>query len=116
MPGWLKKIALFFKRSVICRYALICLFLCFFSNIGDAHAGINSMRIGQGVGNVRLVFDSDQSFDYKVFLLGDPKRLIIDTQNVRVNPKIVNNLDSNNFVSDPQWSLSNAKRRFFDDG
>lgn len=60
------------------------------------------MRIGQGVGNVRLVFDSDQSFDYKVFLLGDPKRLIIDTQNVRVNPKIVNNLDSNNFVSDPR--------------
>ncbi len=102
MPGWLKKITLFFKRSVICRYALICLFLCLFAGVKDVHAGINSMRIGQGVGNVRLVFDSDQSFDYKVFLLGDPKRLIIDTQNVRVNPKIVNNLDSNNFVSDPR--------------
>lgn len=60
------------------------------------------MRIGQGIGSVRLVFDADQSFDYKVFLLGDPKRLIIDTQNVKVNPRIVNNLDSNNFVSDPR--------------
>lgn len=78
------------------------LFLCFFVTIADAQAGINSMRVGQGVGNVRLVFDADQSFDYKVFLLGDPKRLIIDTQNVKVNPKIVNNLDSNNFISDPR--------------
>lgn len=101
MPGWRKKITVFFKYHII-RYALICLFLCCFMSVSKASAGINSMRIGQGIGNVRLVFDADQSFDYKVFLLGDPKRLIIDTQNVKVNPKIVNNLDSNNFVSDPR--------------
>ena len=64
----------------------------------EASAGINSLRVGQGVGSVRLVFDSDQSFDYKVFLLSEPRRLIVDTQNIKVNPKIVNELDSNAFV------------------
>lgn len=102
MPGWLKKIPVFFKRHITARYALICLFLCCFMPINQAAAGISSMRVGQGIGSVRLVFDADQSFDYKVFLLGDPKRLIIDTQNVKVDPKIVNHLDSNNFISDPR--------------
>ena len=60
------------------------------------------MRIGQGVGSVRLVFDASSKFDYKVFLLSDPKRLIIDTQNVKVNPKIVNQLGQNAFLSNPR--------------
>ena len=39
----------------------------------SAHAaeGITSLRIGQGVGNVRIVLDSDSSFAYKVFLLNN---------------------------------------------
>ena len=65
-------------------FAMLCLLFSF-----SAQAGINAMRVGQGVGNVRLVFDADQKFDYKVFLLSDPKRLIIDTQNIKVNSKIV---------------------------
>lgn len=68
----------------------------------EAFAGINSLRVGQGVGSVRLVFDADQSFDYKVFLLSEPRRLIVDTQNIKVNPKIVNELDSNAFLSNPR--------------
>lgn len=60
------------------------------------------MRVGQGVGSVRLVFDSDQSFDYKVFLLSDPRRLIVDTQNIKVNPQIVKELDSNAFLKNPR--------------
>ncbi len=68
----------------------------------EAFAGINSLRVGQGVGSVRLVFDADQSFDYKVFLLSEPRRLIVDTQNIKVNPKIVNELDANAFLSNPR--------------
>lgn len=98
----MKKMASFFKRRVVSGYAFALLFFCCFAFAGEAGAGINSVRVGQGVGNVRLVFDADQSFDYKVFLLNDPKRLIIDTQNIRVNPKIVGKLDSNNFVSNPR--------------
>ncbi len=102
MFGFMKKIFLFFRRYIISGYALALLFLSCFFFAGAADAGINSMRVGQGVGNVRLVFDADQSFDYKVFLLNDPKRLIIDTQNIKVNPQIVSKLDSNNFISNPR--------------
>lgn len=102
MSDLLKKINVFFKRKAI-RW-LPCFLLCALSlfNASDACAGISDMRVGQGVGSVRLVFDSDQKFDYKVFLLSDPKRLIIDTQNVKVNPQIVKKLASNNFISDPR--------------
>lgn len=78
-------------------FAMLCLLFSF-----SAQAGINAMRVGQGVGNVRLVFDADQKFDYKVFLLSDPKRLIIDTQNIKVNSKIVKEFEKNAFLSDPR--------------
>lgn len=67
----------------------------------SAHAaeGITSLRIGQGVGNVRIVLDSDSSFAYKVFLLNNPKRLVVDTQNVTVSKEIENYADKNNVVS-----------------
>ena len=77
-------------------------FLTFIYTSNEAFAGINSMRIGQGVGSLRLVFDADQSFDYKVFLLSDPKRLIIDTQNIKVNPQITKDLTANAFLSEPR--------------
>lgn len=65
-------------------------------------AGISSMRVGQGVGSVRIVFDADRKFDYKVFLLSSPKRLVVDTFNVSVSPKIEKQLDNNNLLSDPR--------------
>ena len=53
------------------RKILPAFLLLFFSLsvIGSAAAaeGISSLRIGQGIGNVRLVLDSDCAFDYKVF-------------------------------------------------
>ena len=87
-------------RNIILSVFLVMLFT--FSQVQAAYAGINSMRVGQGVGSVRLVFDSDQSFDYKVFLLSDPRRLIVDTQNIKVNPQIVKELDSNAFLKNPR--------------
>lgn len=62
-------------------------------------AGISSMRIGQGVGNIRIVFDADRKFDYKVFLLSEPRRLVIDTYNVPVSSKIEKSIDKNNLVT-----------------
>ena len=87
-------------RNIILSVFLVMLFT--FSQVQAAYAGINSMRVGQGVGSVRLVFDSDQSFDYKVFLLSDPRRLIVDTQNIKVNPQILKELDSNAFLKNPR--------------
>lgn len=99
MMRLLKKISIFSVRNIL-RYSLILACFCAFSFVGEASAGITSMRVGQGVGNVRVVFDADQKFDYKVFLLNDPKRLIIDTKNIKVSPKIVKTVDSNNLISD----------------
>ena len=62
--------------------------LCLSAFSPAAAAEISSLRIGQGIGNIRVVFDADSKFDYKVFLLTEPRRLVIDTQNVSVNPKI----------------------------
>lgn len=62
-------------------------------------AGITSMRVGQGIGNVRIVFDADAQFNYKVFLLGEPRRLVVDTQNVSINKKIEKEIEANSFVS-----------------
>ncbi len=92
------------RANIYCRMFLAICFVVFFcfGFVKPLSANINSMRIGQGVGSVRLVFDASSKFDYKVFLLSDPKRLIIDTQNVKVNPKIVNQLGQNAFLSNPR--------------
>ncbi len=71
--------------------------LCFV-DITNA-AQISNLRIGQGIGSVRIVFDADSKFNYKVFLLTSPKRLVVDTQNITVNPKIEAQKESNSFVS-----------------
>lgn len=62
-------------------------------------AGIMSMRVGQGIGNVRIVFDADAQFNYKVFLLSEPRRLVVDTQNISINKKIEKEVEANSFVS-----------------
>ena len=75
--------------------------LCLSASSAQA-SGISSMRIGQGVGNVRIVFDADRKFDYKVFLLNSPKRLVVDTFNVPVSSKIEKQQDKNNLLSAPR--------------
>lgn len=83
----------------ICAWCSLLMLLSVLFCASPAHAGISGMRVGQGVGNVRIVFDSDQSFDYKVFLLSEPQRLIIDTQNIKVNSSVVRGIDSNNLIA-----------------
>ena len=58
--------------------ALIMTMICSLSQ-GASAAMIKNMRIGQQVSSVRIVFDADEKFDYQVFLLSDPKRLVVDT-------------------------------------
>ena len=65
----------------------------------NAWAGkITGLRIGQGIGSVRIVFDADSKFDYKVFTLSEPNRLVIDAQGVDVSPEVAKNKDNNIFV------------------
>ena len=61
----------------------------------NAWAGkITGLRIGQGIGSVRIVFDADSKFDYKVFTLSEPNRLVIDAQGVDVSPEVAKNKDN----------------------
>lgn len=100
MRTFLQQIAVGMKglvRQVLATAIISC---CAFSAADSAAAsGITSMRIGQGVGSVRIVFDADRKFDYKVFLLNEPKRLVIDTFDVKVSPEIEKYVDKNNLVT-----------------
>ena len=100
MRTFLRQIAVGMKGLVRQVLATAVIFCCAFSAADSAAAsGITSMRIGQGVGSVRIVFDADRKFDYKVFLLNEPKRLVIDTFDVKVSPEIEKYVDKNNLVT-----------------
>ncbi len=100
MRTFLQQIAVGMKGLVRQVLATAVIFCCAFSTADSAAAsGITSMRIGQGVGSVRIVFDADRKFDYKVFLLNEPKRLVIDTFDVKVSPEIEKYVDKNNLVT-----------------
>ena len=100
MRTFLQQIAVGMKGLVRQVLATAVTFCCAFSAADSAAAsGITSMRIGQGVGSVRIVFDADRKFDYKVFLLNEPKRLVIDTFDVKVSPEIEKYVDKNNLVT-----------------
>lgn len=100
MRTFLQQIAVGMKGLVKQMLATAVIFCCAFSAADSAAAsGITSMRIGQGVGSVRIVFDADRKFDYKVFLLNEPKRLVIDTFDVKVSPEIEKYVDKNNLVT-----------------
>lgn len=100
MRTFLQQIAVGMKDLVRQVLATAVIFCCVFSAADSAAAsGITSMRIGQGVGSVRIVFDADRKFDYKVFLLNEPKRLVIDTFDVKVSPEIEKYVDKNNLVT-----------------
>ncbi len=77
-------------------------------------ATITNMRIGQQVSGVRIVLDADKKFDYDVFLLNNPKRLVVDA----LNSKIKKTLQSskNNIISSTRVGELNAsdKRVVFD--
>lgn len=100
MRTFLQQMAVGMKGLVRQVLATAVIFCCAFSAADSAAAsGITSMRIGQGVGSVRIVFDADRKFDYKVFLLNEPKRLVIDIFDVKVSPEIEKYVDKNNLVT-----------------
>lgn len=74
------------KKGVL----ILLLFCCgVFSFTSSAQAyDVNKVRMGAGVGNIRIVFDASKKIEYKVFLLDKPKRLVVDIIGASVNPQI----------------------------
>jgi len=91
--------------------AFVCtLFLCVALSHSAFGATIKNMRIGQQVSSVRIVFDADQKFDYQVFLLSNPKRLVLDAMNTNI--KKVLQSDNNNLISATRvGELGNTDKR-----
>ena len=83
-----------------CWCPFVAVLLCTFCLSGAANAAqISGARVGQGVGSVRIVMDADSQFDYKVFLLNEPRRLVVDTQNAEASARLQQNIAMNDFVS-----------------
>ena len=77
-------------------------------------ANITGMRIGQQIGGVRIVFDADQKFDYQVFLLSSPKRLVVDASNANIKKTLT--VGKNNIINTTRIGELNStdKRVVFD--
>ena len=56
-----------------------------FASTAAAAVNVNDFRIGNQSDGVRVVFDMSQSVNYRVFLLDNPKRLVIDLDNTSIN-------------------------------
>lgn len=85
--------------------------------ISNVSAGqIKSMRVGQGIGSVRIVFDADSKFEYKAFLLSAPSRLVVDVYDVNVNQNIERQISKNNLISSTRLGVisGGGKRIVFD--
>ncbi len=77
-------------------------------------ANITNMRIGQQVSSVRIVFDADKAFDYSVFLLSDPKRLVVDAFHSNIQKTLQS--DPNSLIGSTRIGKLNSsdKRIVFD--
>lgn len=84
--------------------------LCSVASAGS----ITNMRIGQQVGSVRIVFEATSSFDYKAFLLNDPKRLVVDVYDTDIKKALQS--DKNNLIANTRVGKldGNDKRVVFD--
>lgn len=91
--------------------AFVFAFVCCFNATA---ANITGMRIGQQVGGVRVVFDADQKFDYEVFLLSSPKRLVVDALGTNIKKTLSSS--RNNIISSTRIGELNGddKRVVFD--
>lgn len=91
------------------KIALLTLFVAFAFCHTVLAADIVSMRIGQQIGGVRVVFDATGKFDYEVFLLSNPKRLVVDTLGVNITKKLSGS--KNNIIAATRIGELNSQDR-----
>jgi len=65
------------NRLFIKIFAVFCFVLLFICQ-ANASVGIKNMRIGNQSDGARVVFDMNKSINYRVFLLDDPQRVVVD--------------------------------------
>ncbi|MFV0627143.1 MAG: N-acetylmuramoyl-L-alanine amidase [Alphaproteobacteria bacterium] len=77
---------------------------------------VTDIRIGQGVESIRIVFDASKKFNYNVFLLDAPKRLVVDIYDASVSPKLEKEISNSDFVENLRVGIpsGNSTRIVFD--
>ena len=92
------EIGMILKKAFLKTGMLICI-LCALGISTASAANIKKLRLGQGVDGFRLVFDADEKFAYKAFLLNEPRRLVIDAYNINVSSAVENFQDKSKLIS-----------------
>ncbi len=59
-------------------------FLCLFICQAQASVSIKDMRVGNQADGARVVFDMDKNINYRVFLLDDPQRVVVDLADANI--------------------------------
>ena len=71
----------------------LALTFCLISNLSWATNVIKDIRVGQQQDGIRIVLDGTEKFQYDVFLLDSPNRLVLDIKNAQISDatKVANN-------------------------
>lgn len=93
-------------------FVFLCVMLVSFSAI--ASVSVHNMRVGNQNDGARVVFDINKSVNYRVFLLNDPKRAVVDLDDADIGAlktKVTNQVIANSRVGKMS---GNDKRIVFD--
>ncbi len=71
------------KRLFVKIFTVFC-FVLLFAYQAQAAVDIQNMRIGNQSDGARVVFDMDKSIDYRVFLLDEPQRVVVDLEDADI--------------------------------
>lgn len=108
----MRNVILKLKKHI--HMVLLTVALCFFSTQAYAANTIKDVRIGQQQDGIRIVIDGTQKFNYDVFLLGSPNRLVVDINNATIAKTL--KIDNNKIISDlrtGELQKSKGKRLVF---
>lgn len=86
----------YLNRNMTVLVLAVAAYLFLKISAAEAKYDVADVRIGSGVGSIRVVFDAVTDFQYKVFLLDSPKRLVVDFQDVSINPAVESSDNVNN--------------------
>ena len=96
------------RICIIC----VCSVLDLIINPAEAQsATIKNLRMGQSADGFRLVFDADAEFNYKTFLLNEPRRLVVDIYDCNITPSIENFKDKTKLISKIRVGIIDSSSR-----
>lgn len=102
------------KMKFLTRWCFILLGIMLYSAAAFASVNVQNMRVGNQSDGARVVFDINQSINYRVFLLDNPKRVVVDLDDANIGAlktKVSNQVILNSRVGKMS---GNDKRIVFD--